>query len=158
MLHIVKCYYNIIYYLSLQVMDLNILHNKYPYFSNLIEINHKFIPSSKNFNIREFSEDRLQLYEDILTDLFFKIDTIESQDELLTSILTTVSIIIFSQPFCDGNSRTAKTFLNILLTNLGYKFSYDFDSFIIPIFYNEDEKCDVEDLKKFKNKVKLKKR
>ncbi len=139
-------------------MDLNTLHNKYPYFSNLIGINHKFIPSSKNFNIREFSEDRLQLYEDILTDLFFKIDTIESQDELLTSILTTVSIIIFSQPFCDGNSRTAKTFLNILLTNLGYKFSYDFDSFIIPIFYNEDEKCDVEDLKKFKNKVKLKKR
>ena len=87
-----------------------------------------------------------------------KIDNIESQDELLTSILTTVSIIIFSQPFCDGNSRTAKTFLNILLTNLVYKFSYDFDSFIIPIFYNEDEKCDVEDLKKFKNKVKLKKR
>lgn len=137
---------------------MNILHNKYPYFATLTEINNIFIPNSTNFNIREFSEDRLQLYEDILTDLFFKIDTIESQDELLTSILTTVSIIIFSQPFCDGNSRTAKTFLNILLTNLGYKFSYDFDSFIIPIFYNEDEKCDVEDLKKFKNKVKLKKR
>lgn len=140
---------------------LNILHNKYPYFATLTEINNIFIPNSTNFNIREFCDEKLKFYDDMLKLFFDKLNNLDNSEyteEMLLLLLNTVANLIMYQPFYDGNSRTAKLFMNILLNRLGYDFSYDSNSLIIPTFYSGEEKCGVEDLKKFKNNVKLKKR
>ena len=107
---------------------LNILHNKYPYFATLTEINNIFIPNSTNFNIREFCDEKLKFYDDMLKLFFDKLNNLDNSEyteEMLLLLLNTVANLIMYQPFYDGNSRTAKLFMNILLNRLGYDFSYD---------------------------------
>ena len=53
------------------------------------------------------------------------------------------------QPFGDGNTRTLRSFLYFIFSQLNYKLDLTFepnDVPIIPIFYDEDEECVENDI------------
>ena len=125
------------------------IYIKYPHFSKLIEINNSYFKDEK-YNIRLHEED-IKYIEELLANLSKSIET-TNFNYILSTLLTTTGKILYLQPFYDGNSRTLKAYISIILNNLGYNISYNNNDFIIPILL-EDECCNNEEISKLKKKI-----
>lgn len=125
------------------------MHKKYPHFSKLIEINTSYFKDKTN-NIRLYEED-IEYLEELLNNLWKSIET-KNINYILSTLLTTTGKILYLQPFYDGNSRTLKTYISIILNNLGYSISYNNNDFIIPMLL-ENECCNNEEINNLKKKL-----
>lgn len=131
------------------------IYKKYPYFSKLVKINSSII-NDKN-NIRLNSEEDLKYFDGLLKDLYEVLKTTQDIDKILLNLLNLVGKLLYYQPFYDGNSRTLKIFLNIVLKELGYNILYKEDDHIIPMLFDSDV-CSIDEVIEFKKKVGLKRR
>ena len=142
---------------------MNHIQKKYPYFWILAEINAQFAldPSLKNIlsNTNPLDNIRPKSYENVpylnnLFKKFFKI-LIKSEDnnEKLIALLSVTGVTLYLQPFYEGNSRTLKHFISIILKKLNYDYTFNHEDFIIPMLY-EGEEATLNDLKKLQMKIK----
>ena len=128
---------------------------KYKYFDILVYINMHYFPSELGENIREDNEFALALYNQLLEDFFMQILSEIELNEVCRKILDLTGFIWYRQPFFDGNTRTLRVFIKLIF----YLFDYDIDlqskeyEQFIPIFYQEDEKCDNHDIEKLKRRL-----
>jgi len=133
------------------------IYGKYKYFDLLVLINNHYFPSD-NFgeNVRDLDEKSLLLYNKLLEDFFNKFKTNISFDEIIESSLNLTGYIWLQQPFFDGNTRTLQRFLKLVFRTLEYNLDLNKEndsSFIIPLFYFEDETCTQYDIDKFKRRL-----
>ena len=129
------------------------IYKKYPYFSKLVKINSSSI-NEKN-NIRLNSWEDLEYFDGLLKNFFELLKTTRDIDTVLLNLLNLVGKLLYYQPFYDGNSRTLKIFLNIVLKELGYNILYKEDDYIIPMLFDSDV-CSIDEVMEFKKKVGLK--
>ena len=129
------------------------IQRKYPYFWILAEINTKFNLNHSLDNVRIKNEKDLSYLNSILKH-FFKI-YIKSNNNIdkLIALLSVTGITLYYQPFYDGNSRTLKCFISIILRRLGYDYTFNSKDFIIPMLYDEEE-ATVSDLIKLQKIIK----
>ena len=71
---------------------------------------------------------------------FFKIYIkSKNNNDKLIALLSVTGITLYYQPFYDGNSRTLKCFISIILRKLGYDYTFNSKDFIIPMLYDGEE-------------------
>lgn len=133
------------------------IFNDFPYFGQLVKINNVFFSNEKNYNIRLYNVEDLMLFDSLLEEFDKVLNNCHDVDTVLLSLLNLVGKLLYLQPFYDGNSRTLKQFIVIVLNKLGYDLSFNNDDFIIPMLFDEDE-CTYEEVSEFKNNVGLRKK
>lgn len=117
--------------------------NNYPYFNKLSTINKIIINTP--YNIRSY--EYIPLMENLLSSLNNKELDIEN-------MLKVTAIILFLQPFYDGNTRTLKLYMHKYLLKFGLNISWDNN--VIPIFFDIDEEVSKKDLINFKKRLNIK--
>lgn len=123
---------------------------KYKYFDFLVLINSYFFPSIHiGENMRGLTNENFEKFDKKLKDFFEAINSTNDLKEIARLSLNLSGYFWVIQPFCDGNTRTMRSFLYFIFSQLNYKLNLDFESNdypIIPIFYKEDEECIENDI------------
>lgn len=142
-----------LYLFILEVIRMQI-YDEYKYFERLVKINNKFFRNKKYNNVRLDSEKYLKLFDESLEKLYTITHNTNNLDIIILSILELTGRLLYFQPFYDGNSRTLKQFIRCHLADIGYKASFNNDDYIIPMLF-EGERCTIDDVITFKEKVSL---
>lgn len=123
---------------------------KYKYFDLLVLINSYFFPSIPiGENMRGLTEDEFKIFDEKLKSFFDTISNTNNLNDISRLSLNLTGYFWMVQPFGDGNTRTLRSFLYFIFSQLNYKLDLTFepnDVPIIPIFYDEDEKCVENDI------------
>ena len=123
---------------------------KYKYFDFLVLINSYFFPSIHiGENMRGLTIDDIEIFDKKLKDFFIAINSTDDLKEISRLSLNLTGYFWLIQPFGDGNTRTMRSFLYFIFSQLNYKLDLNFESNdypIIPIFYTEDEECVENDI------------
>ena len=134
-------------------MTYRAIQEKYPLFNILVRINNSYFNNVENYNIRLSQKEDLDYLEKLLNSFFNTLKEKNDINTVIKSLLTIMGKILSYQPFYDGNSRTLKKFIAIVLNKLGYKIIYDEKDFIIPMLMG-NESCTYEDIQILKRKIK----
>ena len=128
------------------------IQKKYPYFWILAKINTQFDLNPTLNNIRLKNDEELSILNSMLKNFFKIYIRSKNNNDKLIALLSVTGITLYYQPFYDGNSRTLKFFISIILKKLGYDYTFNSKDFIIPILY-EGEEATLSDLKKLQKKI-----
>lgn len=115
------------------------IQKKYPYFWILAKINTKFNLKPSLDNVRIKNDEDLSYLNSMLKNFFKIYIKSENNNDKLIALLSVTGIILYYQPFYDGNSRTLKCFISIILRKLGYDYTFNSKDFIIPMLYDGEE-------------------
>lgn len=135
-------------------------YGKYTFFDLLVMINTHYFPNDiLGKNVRENDESQLQIYNKLLENYFNKLNTNISLDEIIELSLNLTGYLWLHQPFYDGNTRTFHHFLKLVFLQLKYHLNFlenDKTDRIIPLFYDDNQKCiqnDIDNLKRRLTKI-----
>lgn len=127
---------------------MNEIRHKYPYLSLLATINGRIIKNTETSNLRFTEETDLSYLDNTIKKVFHSLTT-KDKDETLITLLNSSGHLLYYQPFFDGNSRTIKIFINLVLNKLEYNFEYGTDEIIITMLFDGGS-CTSEEITKFK--------
>lgn len=123
---------------------------KYKYFDFLVLINSYYFPSIPlGENMRRITEDEFKVFDEKLKTFFEAISNTHDLNEIVRLSLNLTGYFWLIQIFGDGNTRTLRSFLYFVFSELGYKIDLEVsngDLPIIPIFYEETEECIENDI------------
>ncbi len=123
---------------------------KYKYFDFLVLINSYYFPSIPiGENMRNLTISEFKSFDEKIKNFVTTINNTDDLKEISRLALNLTGYIWLMQPFGDGNTRTLRTFLYFIFSQLNYKLDLTFESNdlpIIPIFYFEDEECIENDI------------
>lgn len=124
---------------------------KYLFFDLLVYI-HKTL-DIETTGIRSMEKD-IYLYDILIKNFFIEINDENNIDVIIEKILNLCGFLWLMQPFYDGNTRTLIIFMNSILKEFNYKINlnYPFGQ-IIPLFYEENERCNHNDIERAKKMI-----
>ena len=122
---------------------------KYPYFDKLVYI-HNTTCKDITLAIIRSSELEIKQYNDILKNFFEEVLNNEDLDFILDKLLNLCGYLWMSQPFYDGNTRTIISFMKFILKKINYDIDFNDNSIEIPLFYEEKDKCNEQQMLKLK--------
>ena len=129
-------------------------YDKYTYFSKLIHINSIYF---KEDNVRTTNPEIIREIDDLIHGIYISIEKEKDINMIIKVILDSIGKVLYIQPFYNGNSRTLKQFIKILLNSIDYDIHYNRKDYLIPLLF-EDEECTSEEVQLFKIKTRLRKK
>ena len=129
-------------------------YEDYQYFYKLVKINSIYF---KDNNIRITNKDYLTEIDNLIHNIYLTIEKEKNINIIIRVILNSVGKVLYMQPFHNGNSRTLKQFIKILLNSIDYDIYYNRKDYIIPLLFDNEE-CNNEEVQFFKVKSKLRKK
>ena len=132
---------------------MNNIRHKYPYLNLLVTINSRIVGNINTSNLRFTDETDLGHLNNIVKSIFHSL-IVQNKNEALLTLLNSSGHLLYYQAFFDGNSRTIKIFIKLILNKLKFNFKYELDAHLIPMLF-DGENCTNEDIIKFKKNVNL---
>lgn len=123
----------------------------YIYFDQLVLINSSLFPLTNFKNIIRCSKEEIEYFNNLLEFFFETIKEEQNLHVIIERSLNLVGILWYYQPFFDGNTRTLQEFLKNLYLSYGlYMDMNELKKYpLIPIFYEDTDRCSKHDIERF---------